>query len=188
MAWENLAEELEEEFSDNRRLGWVPSGFSFIRRTGRAAACPQAARTRQDRANASRRSQRQNARLAWLVNGERATQCAGKDCCNLLPLIPLGGCHQRYCSKGCRERPKQVRLKRAQRARRRAAKYASGEWPTRCTGPGCDRPLSPIKTKRPLYCSEKCGARARRLQRKGGTAGASGVRSTGADGASGLHE
>lgn len=40
MAWENLSEDIAEEFSDNRQLGWV-EGFSVIQR-----ALPRAPRLR----------------------------------------------------------------------------------------------------------------------------------------------
>lgn len=173
MAWENLDEDIAEEFSDNRRLGWV-EGFSFIRRKGRPDHCPAAAHTRREKANARRRARRRAVQLSRLQRGERPSGCGARGCCNLLPIIPLGGSHQRFCSERCCKGSKWVRLKRAYRARRRAAAYASGARPTVCTAPDCDRRLPPAKTKVPLYCSEKCGARARR-QRARSTPGTTGT-------------
>lgn len=182
MAWENLCEDIEEEFSDNRRLGWVDSGFSFIRRKGRPPRCPDVTRTKRERAD-TRRCLRARARqISRLASGDRPSRCAKPGCCNLLPIIPRGGGHQRFCSSGCCKSSKWVRLKRAQRARRRAGEYASGARPTRCTGPGCDELLHPAKTKIPLYCSDKCGARARRHQRNGGTTGGGAARAADATG------
>lgn len=174
MAWENLDEDIAEEFSDNRRLGRFDSGFSFIRRKGRPDPCPNAAQTRREKANARRRARRTAVQFSRLQRGERPVSCQACGCYNLLPIIPLGGGHQRFCSERCCKKSKWVRLKRAQRARRRAAAYASGARPTVCTAPGCSNRLPPARTKIPLYCSEKCGARVRR-QRARSTPGAAGT-------------
>lgn len=177
MAWENLDEDIATEFSDNRSLDWKSSRYRVFSSTTDP--------TKWKHAGTLRRARARHRQISQLLAGARPSRCAGPGCANLLPVIPPGGEHQRFCSSRCCHRPKWTATKRRQRERRRALETVSGKRPTHCKAGGCENPLPPSTTKVWLYCSERCGARERRRQRSAGTAGGG---SAAAPGASGAHE
>lgn len=108
MAWEDLEQDIAEEFSDNRRLGWIDSGFSVIRRAvPKSHVRPVECTLRRKRGPrpedaAWRRGWRARRRFVALLEGRLFQRCQRPDCCNLLPP-PKRGAPQRFCSRPCKD-------------------------------------------------------------------------------------
>lgn len=169
MAWEDLEEDIAEEFSDNRRLGWEETGFRFFRRAVSRYLSPKSTRERCDEANARRRAARETAATLEFYSGKRLTRCAGPRCCNLLPIRAYGGGpRQRFCSYRCRKSVTWARLKRAQRARRNAHALLSGARIIHCTASECCNFLPIVrKLGQPRkFCSKECRDRAQSQRRR----------------------
>lgn len=149
MAWENLSEDIAEEFSDNRRLGWV-TGFRIIQRSEAAEL------VRTQGLAQRRRGLRRRRRFLQLLDGSRPSRCARLRCTNLLPAGVRRGAPAKFCSRACALAEKAARLVVPRQLRK-------------CTAPGCGAEFA--THGRRTTCSNACRQRAW-YYRKGGTTGA----------------
>jgi hypothetical protein len=167
MAWEDLEADIAEEFSDNKRMGWIAGGFTYFKRTGRLEAWsfkPRRNRGYRPRSTIWRRGWRAKRRLLALLAGRVVHRCQGYQCHNLLAPMQRGA-PQLYCSKRCGRR-----VAREER---------------KCSAPKC--PVVMFAHSRRATCSNACRQRAW-YHRNGGTSGASGASVAAGGGASGPHE
>lgn len=164
MAWEDLEADIAEEFSDNRRIGWVDGGFSFFRREVRAPAIrppkgpPKGPRRHKPHRYrpweaAWRRGWRARRRFLALLEGRTPHRCQGYWCCNLLNPKVREGAPQRFCNRLC-----SIRVPLVER---------------QCAAPGCSNAFT--THGRRTTCSNACRQRAwQEKKRRGATSAHSG--------------
>lgn len=105
MAWEDLEQDIAEEFSDVRNAGWASDGFIvrsfYIRKRpdrNREAA------TRRHRSSDATYQRGKRARRRWLrvATGQLSVRCERPGCFSLLQPMKRGA-PQRFCSRACKD-------------------------------------------------------------------------------------
>jgi hypothetical protein len=163
MAWEDLEQDIADEFSDNRRFVWsdtdgdrryVESGFLVFRRSTRPP--PRSAHQQTDAAYQRRKRARR--RELWIAVGRLSIRCERPGCRNLLEPMKRGA-PQRFCSSKCKDwkPPKRKVVRRC------------SECPTTFETHG-----------RRTTCSNACRQRAWYYRRAGTTGASAGGGATGA--------